>query len=344
MAPAAPRNPKSSAGSPADDTQLPGFDDVQMAAVRIAGKALRTPIIENPTLNELVGGRILIKPECLQRTGSFKFRGAFNRISQLGLEAREGGVVAYSSGNHAQGVAAAAKLKEFPAVIIMPEDTPEIKVSNTAGYGAEVVQYDRASGDRVAIALEIAEKRGAVIVPPYDDANIIAGQGTAGLEFAQDLAARGVSPDALLVPTGGGGLLAGTALAFENLFPQTEIYSVEPRDFDDHLRSLKAGKRRKNKQATGSVCDALLSAQPGEMTFAINQPRATGGLAVSDDEVREAVAYAFRTLKLVLEPGGAVCLAAVLSGKIDCRDRSIAIVLSGGNVDPGLFSEIVNGS
>ncbi len=344
MAPAAPRTPKSSDSSAEMLAALPGFDDVQMAAVRIAGKALRTPIIENPALNELLGGRVLIKPECLQRTGSFKFRGAFNRISQLGLDAREGGVVAYSSGNHAQGVAAAAQLKELPAVIIMPEDTPEIKVSNTAGYGAEVVQYDRASGDRVAIAEELAHKRGAVIVPPYDDANIIAGQGTAGLEFAQDLTARGVSPDALLVPAGGGGLLAGTSLAFEGLFPETDIYSVEPKDFDDHLRSLKSGKRRKNKHATGSVCDALLSAQPGEMTFAINQPRATGGLSVTDDEVRAAVAYAFRTLKLVVEPGGAVCLAAVLAGKIDCRDRSTAIVLSGGNVDPGLFSEIVTAS
>ncbi len=335
MSPAAPSKAKT---PPA----LPGYDDVQMAAVRIAGKALRTPIIDNPALNDLVGGRVLIKPECLQRTGSFKFRGAFNRISQLGLESREGGVVAYSSGNHAQGVAAAAQLKDLPAVIVMPEDTPEIKVSNTAGYGAEVVQYDRGSEDREAIAKDLAKKRGAVIVPPYDDANIIAGQGTAGLEFAQDLTARGVSPDALLVPAGGGGLLAGTSLAFEGMFPETEVYSVEPEDFDDHLRSLKSGKRRKNKQTTGSVCDALLSAQPGKMTFAINQPRATGGLAVSDDEVRLAVAYAFRTLKLVVEPGGAVCLAAILAGKIDCRDRNIAIVLSGGNVDPGLFSEIVN--
>ena len=342
MAPTDPRTPNSSDASADDAPVLPGFNDVQMAAVRIAGKALRTPIVENPALNELVGGRVLIKPECLQRTGSFKFRGAFNRISQLGADAREGGVVAYSSGNHAQGVAAAAKLKELPAVIVMPEDTPEIKVSNTAGYGAEVVQYDRASGDRKAIAQDLADKRGAVIVPPYDDANIIAGQGTAGLEFAQDLGARGVTPDALLVPAGGGGLLAGVSLAFEGLFPKTAIYSVEPRGFDDHARSLKSGKRRKNKHATGSVCDALLAAQPGELTFAINQRRATGGLAVSDEEVRAAVAFAFRTLKLVVEPGGAVCLAAVLAGKIDCRNRETAIVLSGGNVDPGLFSEIVN--
>lgn len=322
---------------------LPDLEAVEMAAVRIAGKALRTPVIESPALNDLVGGRVLIKPECLQRTGSFKFRGALNRISQLGLEAKDGGVVAYSSGNHAQGVAAAAQLKSLPAVIVMPRDTPRIKISNTAGYGAEVVHYERGSEDRKAIATDIAKKRGSIIVPPYDDPNVIAGQGTAGLEFAQDLAARGVAPDVLLVPAGGGGLLAGISLAFNGHFPETDIYSVEPEEFDDHRRSLKSGKRRKNKQTTGSVCDALLAERPGELTFAINKPLASGGLAVSDKEVKAAVIFAFRTLKLVVEPGGAVCLAAVLSGKIDCRDRETAIVLSGGNVDPGLFSEIVTG-
>ncbi len=320
---------------------LPDLESVEMAAVRIAGKALRTPIIESSMLNGLVGGRVLIKPECLQYTGSFKFRGAFNRISQLAVSARKAGVVAYSSGNHAQGVAAAARLRDMPAVIIMPEDTPEIKLSNTAGYGAKIVHYDRAAGDRKAIARDIAGKSGAVIVPPYDDVDVIAGQGTAGLEFAQDLSVRGVAPNALLAPAGGGGLLAGISLAFDAYFPETEIYSVEPEGFDDHRRSLKSCKRSRNKKLTGSLCDALLVERPGKITFAINRSRAAGGLVVSDDEVRMAVAYAFHTLKLVVEPSGAVCLAAVLSGKIDCKDREIAIVLSGGNVDAKLFSQII---
>ncbi len=320
---------------------LPDLQAVERAAERIAGKALRTPLLESAALNAATGGRIFIKPECLQRTGSFKFRGAFNRISQLGEDAREGGVVAYSSGNHAQGVAAAAQLKDLPAVIVMPEDTPRIKVSNTAGYGAEVVHYDRGSEDRKAIAEGLAGERGAVIVPPYDDPNIIAGQGTAGLELAEDLTERGITPEAVLVPAGGGGLLAGVSLAVKGHFPGTDIYSVEPAGFDDHRRSLGSGAREQNAQTTGSVCDALLANQPGELTFAINRPRVSGGFAVTDEEVKAAVAFAFRNLKLVVEPGGAVCLAALLAGKIDCRDRDVAIVISGGNVDPDLFSEIV---
>ncbi|MEM7425231.1 MAG: threonine/serine dehydratase [Pseudomonadota bacterium] len=331
----------STATTALDQASLPNLQSVERAAERIAGKALRTPLLESAALNAVTGGRVFIKPECLQRTGSFKFRGAFNRISQLGEEAREGGVVAYSSGNHAQGVAAAAQLKELPAVIVMPEDTPRIKVSNTAGYGAEVVHYERASEDRKAIAEGLAEERGAVIVPPYDDPNIIAGQGTAGLELAQDLSERGVTPDTLLVPAGGGGLLAGVSLAMKGHFPETEIYSVEPHGFDDHRRSLGSGAREQNAQTTGSLCDSLLAHQPGEMTFAINRARVSGGLAVTDEEVKAAVAFAFRNLKLVVEPGGSVCLAALLAGKIDCRGREIAIVLSGGNVDPDLFSEIV---
>lgn len=320
---------------------LPNAKAVEQAAERIAGKAVRTPLLESAALNAVTGGRVFIKPECLQRTGSFKFRGAFNRISQLDESASEGGVVAYSSGNHAQGVAAAAQLRDLPAVIVMPQDTPKIKVTNTAGYGAEVVHYDRGSEDRKAIAEGLAEERGAVIVPPYDDPNVIAGQGTAGLELSKDLADRGITPDAVLVPAGGGGLLAGVSLATKSVFPNTKIYSVEPQDFDDHKRSLDTGKRERNDKTTGSLCDALLAHQPGELTFAINNPLVAGGLAVSDDEVKAAVAYAFRTLKLVVEPGGAVCLAALLAGKIDCRDRDIAIILSGGNVDPGLFSEIL---
>lgn len=323
-------------------TSLPIFDDVKMAAIRIAGKAVRTPTIESAALNERVDGRVLIKLECLQRTGSFKFRGAYNRISQLGIDAKAGGVVAFSSGNHAQGVAAAAQINGLPALIVMPEDTPQIKVQNTQSYGADVVFYDRASEDREAIAKKIATQRSAVIVPPFDDPHIIAGQGTTGLELAHDLSARGISPDALLVPASGGGLLAGISLAFSELLPSTALYSVEPEGFDDLKRSLKSGKRQKNKQTTGSICDALLTQQPGVLTFGINHELVTAGITVSDDEVRDAMRYAFNTLKLVIEPGGAVPLAAVLSGKIDCCGQTTAIVLSGGNVDASLYAEILS--
>lgn len=321
--------------------ELPTFEDVKSAAIQIMGKAVRTPMLESTALNSHVGGRILIKPECLQNTGSFKFRGAYNRISRLGLEAKKGGVVAYSSGNHAQGVAAAAQLRGLPAVIVMPEDTPAIKVANTRNYGAEVVFYDRQTQDREAIGRAIANERGAVLVPPYDDPHIIAGQGTAGFELAQDIAARGIKPDALLTSASGGGLLAGIALAFSALLPDTKLYSVEPEGFDDHMRSFAAGERQENQQRSGSICDSLLSEKPGELTFAISRPLVSGGLAVSDEEVRAAVHYAFETLKLVVEPGGAVALAAILSGKIDCAERTTAIVLSGGNVDGSLFAEIV---
>ncbi|MGI9373606.1 MAG: pyridoxal-phosphate dependent enzyme, partial [Hyphomicrobiales bacterium] len=321
--------------------QLPTFEDVKKAAVRIAGKAFRTPILESAALNERVGGRILIKPECLQRTGSFKFRGAYNRISQIRTGA-EGGVVAFSSGNHAQGVAAAAQLKGIPAVIVMPEDTPEIKVRNTKSYGAEVVFYDRSTQNRKAIAQQIADERDAILVPPFDDAEIIAGQGTAGLELVHDLAARGIKADAMLVCTGGGGLLGGFCLTFSELSPETQVFAVEPEDFDDHCRSFAAGQRLKNEFATGSICDALLAPRPGNLTYAINRGRVAGGLTVSDDEVREAMRFAFETLKLVVEPGGAVALAAVLAGKIECKDKAIGVILSGGNVDASLFAGTIS--
>ncbi|MGI9481902.1 MAG: threonine ammonia-lyase [Hyphomicrobiales bacterium] len=323
--------------------EVPTFEDVKSAAIQIMGKAVRTPMLESAALNAHTGGRVLIKPECLQRTGSFKFRGAYNRISRLGREAREGGVVAYSSGNHAQGVAAAAQLRGLPAMIVMPEDTPSIKVNNTRNYGAEVVFYDRQNEDREAIGQAIANERGAVLVPPYDDPFIIAGQGTAGFELAQDIAARGIKPESLLASASGGGLLAGISLAFSALLPETKLYSMEPEGFDDHKRSFASGVREKNELRGGSICDSLLSERPGELTFAITQKRVTGGLSVSEDEVRAAVRYAFETLKLVVEPGGAVALAAVLARKIECADRTTAIVLSGGNVDGGLFAEIVGG-
>lgn len=323
----------------AQDQSLPDFDEVKAASARLYGYAVSTAVIEAPLLNEKAGGRVLIKPECLQRTGSFKFRGAWNCISQLKEDEWPGGVVAYSSGNHAQGVAAAAQIRGYPAVIVMPADTPQIKKDNTRRLGAEIVEYDRASEAREVIAAELAAERGAALVPPFDHPHIIAGQGTAALELIKELEGRGDRLDQLIVPAGGGGLLAGTMLSATALSPETQVYCAEPAGFDDHARSLSSGAREINNGATGSICDALLSPQPGQLTFAINGPRLAGGLVVSDDEVRDAMRFAFTHLKLVVEPGGSVALAAILSGKIDTADKLTGIILSGGNVDPGLFGE-----
>jgi threonine dehydratase len=319
----------------------PAFSDIEEAAGRLLGFAVRTPVIESPRLNELTGGRILIKAECLQRTGSFKFRGAWNAISRLDARAARGGVVAYSSGNHAQGVAAAAQLKGLAALIVMPADTPAIKQANTRRYGAEIVTYDRASESREAIAARIAAERGAVIVPPFEDANIIAGQGTAGLEFAEQAAQMQLALDDVLVPCSGGGLAAGIALAMEAKSPLSRVHTVEPEGFDDHARSLKSGVREANAQMSGSICDALLSPMPGEMTFAINKPRLGEGFAVSDAEACKAMRFAFEELKLVIEPGGAVALAAVLTRRIETRGRNVGVIASGGNVDAAVFAGII---
>lgn len=322
-------------------TKIPSIDDVIAAQERLKGKAVMTPLIESPALNALSGGRIFIKAECLQRTGSFKFRGAWNCISRLTGDKAKGGVVAYSSGNHAQGVAAAAQMMKLPALIVMPSDTPQIKIANTRGYGAEIVTYDRATESREAIAKKIADERQAVIVPPFEHPEIIAGQGTAGLEIIAEADERGVKLDAVLMAASGGGLAAGNALAFSAKSPATKIHTVEPEGFDDHARSLQSGKREKNANVAGSICDALLSPQPGELTFAVNQPRLSAGLVVSEAEVKRAMVFAFEHLKLVIEPGGAVGLAAVLSGKLPTEGRAIAVIASGGNVDPGFFADVL---
>lgn len=321
--------------------ELPKFSDVEAAAKRIAHEAVVTPLIENAKLNALVGGRVFIKAECLQRTGSFKFRGAWNCISKLDPHKNKGGVVAYSSGNHAQGVAAAAQLRGVSALIVMPEDTPEIKKANTKAYGAEVVTYDRATESREEIANHYVAKRNAVLVPPFEHPDIIAGQGTCGLEIFNELHARGVGLDDMLVNCSGGGLTAGIALAFSEKSSKTKVHSVEPEGFDDYARSLRSGVREMNARATGSICDALLTQQPGEMTFAMNKTRLAEGYVVSEAEVRRAMRFAFETLKLVVEPGGTVGLAAVLSGKINAKGKNIAIILSGGNVDAGLFADVL---
>jgi threonine dehydratase len=321
----------------------PTIQDVESARQRLAGQAVLTPLLESPALNRIAGRRVLVKAECLQRTGSFKFRGAWNAISQLDSKKAKGGVVAYSSGNHAQGVAAAAQIKALPALIVMPADTPEIKQANTRSYGADIVTYDRATESREEIAARIAGERGAVIIPPFEHPHVIAGQGTVGLELAEQAAAMGVKLGAVLIPASGGGLAAGIALAMKDRSPATRIFTVEPEGFDDHARSFASGQRQRNAKAAGSICDALLSPEPGELTFSINKTLLTGGLVVSEAEAMRAMAAAFDHLKIVLEPGGAVALAAVLSGKAPRNGDAAGIIASGGNVDRKLFAEALAG-
>ncbi|MFZ0422307.1 MAG: threonine/serine dehydratase [Xanthobacteraceae bacterium] len=320
---------------------LPTAADVDDAARRLAGVALHTPLLTSAALDALTGGRTFLKAETLQRTGSFKFRGAYNKLASIPLDQRGGGVVAFSSGNHAQGVAAAARLLGMRCVIVMPRDAPRAKRERTAALGAEVVLYDRARDDREAIAGDIARQRGAVLVPPYDDALIIAGQGTAGREIVDDLALLGLLPDVIVVTASGGGLAAGIALAVKSRVPSAALFTAEPQGFDDHARSFRSGRREENAALTGTICDALMARMPGKMTFAINQSLVGAGLVVSDDEVAAAVAFAFAELKLVVEPGGAVALAALMHGKVDVKDKVGVAVLSGGNVDPELFSRLV---
>ena len=320
---------------------LPVFEDVLAAAQRLEGMAVKTPVLESLWLNDVAGGRVFIKPECLQRTGSFKFRGAWNFISQLDPDKHSGGVVAYSSGNHAQGVAAAAAIKGLPALIIMPSDAPAIKIANTKAYGAEVLTYDRASEDREEVAQAQLAARNAILVPPFEHKFIVAGQGTTGLELINWSKDNDVVFDQILVPTGGGGLVGGCGLVFKHYLPKSEVFSVEPLDFDDYRRSIKAGEIVSNPTTTGSICDALMSPSAGELTFTVNRSQLSPGLAVSDDEVREAMRFAFERLKLVVEPGGAVALAAILTGKADCRDKNTAIVLSGGNVDAQMYATVL---
>src|SRR5262245_7525236 len=308
--------------------------DIDAAAKVIAPYAVRTPLLSSPALNARVGANVFLKPELLQRTGSFKFRGAFNKLSSIPQDKRSGGVVAFSSGNHAQGVAAAAKILNMQATIVMPSDAPLSKRERTKAYGAEVVLYDRDREDREAIARGIAEKRGATLVKPYDDPFVIAGQGTAGREIADDMAALGIAPDIVVAPASGGGLIAGVATAVKARYPQAQLIVAEPEAYDDHGRSLAAGHREPHAPAGRTICDALMALIPGEITFAINSKLLSRGVTASDQEVGAAVAFAFRELKLVVEPGGAVGLAALLAGRLDAAGKNVVIVLSGGNVDP----------
>lgn len=314
--------------------------DVESAAARLADVAVRTPLIESDVLNAKTGGRVFVKPECLQRTGSFKIRGAYNLMSRLTPEQSARGVVAFSSGNHAQGVARAGRLLGIRSTIVMPEDAPRAKLERTREAGGEIITYDRYSGDREAIARAIAAERGAALVPSYDHEHIIAGQGTVGLEIAEQLTEAGLIPDQVLICCGGGGLCAGSALALKDRFPSVQIHTVEPEGFDDTARSLRSGRREAVRSDARSICDALQASTPGKMTFEINRRLVDSGLVVSDSDAGEAMRFAFRQFKLVIEPGGAVALGALLAGKIETADRISVAVLSGGNVDPDLFDRI----
>ena len=321
----------------------PNAADIVAAQKRLLGVAVRTPLINAPVLDALLGARVFLKAEILQRTGSFKFRGAYNRISSIAAEKRAAGVVAYSSGNHAQGVAAAAKLLGMPATIVMPSDAPKAKLARTRALGAEVVTYDRNTEDRAAIAEKIVRERGATLVPPYDDPFIIAGQGTIGAEIVEDLERLGLKPEIVVIGASGGGLAAGTSLGVKARVPEATFYTVEPEDFDDTRRSFVSGNREHNERLSGSICDALMSNTPGELTFPITRELIGQGLAVTDAEVGRAVRYAFEELKLVVEPGGAIGLAALLANKLDIKGKVVVGVLSGGNVDVEMFAKLIAG-
>ncbi len=321
------------------------FADIEAAAARLAGHAVETPLLESPALNERLGLRVLVKAETLQRVGAFKFRGAYNRLSQIAPADRRRGVVAFSSGNHAQGVALAARLLDMPAVIVMPADAPSVKVEATRGYGAEVVFFDRLTESREAIAARLAAERGAVIVPAFDDPDIIAGQGTAGLEMVRQARALGAEMDLVIGPIGGGGLMAGVALAIQTLSPRTLAVGVEPDLYDDARRSLASGRRETLAPTVRTLCDSLESPSTGELTFPVLRDRLSAIATVSDPEVAEAMRCAFSTLKLVVEPGGSVGLAALLAGKVGqaAPGACVGLVLSGGNVDPVLFTRVLAG-
>lgn len=321
----------------------PSIEDLKLAEQQLHKVAIRTPLLTSNILSERLCANILLKPENLQRTGSFKFRGAYNALSQLSQTQRSNGVVATSSGNHAQGVAEAARLLDISATIIMPSDAPVVKIERTRASGAKVILYNRTNEDRDQIANTLTEQSGASFVHPYNNKQVIAGQGTVGLEITQDMTAQNMTVDVVLVCTGGGGLTAGVALAVKHAFPAAKVFTCEPEGFDDYARSLKSGALEKNATASGSICDAILTPTPGEIGWQLNKELVSGGLAVSDLEALQAVRFGFDNHRLVLEPGGAVALAALQSGKLEAQigslsDLNIVVILSGGNVDQDVLS------
>lgn len=312
---------------------------IEAAAERLKGHVRETPILSSPFLDTLAGRRIWVKPECLQHTGSFKFRGAWSAISALDEGIRQRGVIAYSSGNHAQGVAMAASKHGIASVIVMPSDAPQLKIDNTRALGGEVVLYDRANEKREEIGEAIAAERGLTLIRPYDEPQVIAGQGTTGLEIARQAAEIGVSQSDVLICCGGGGLTSGIALAMEKHAPNLRARPCEPEGFDDVKRSLASGRIQNNNAASGNICDAILTPQPGDITFPILHRLCGPGLSVTEDEALQAMAYAFLRLKIVLEPGGAVALAAALFRGDEIEGDDVIVVTSGGNVDPGIFAK-----
>lgn len=309
---------------------IPTIEDVKAAALRIEGIIVRTPLLRNDALDEATGAKVFVKAECLQRGGAFKMRGAANAIAALAPEVRVRGVIAFSSGNHAIAVSTAAKLFGIEATIVMPSDAPKIKLETTRGLGAIVVTYDRVRESREEIGAKLAAEKGASLIKPFDDPFIVAGQGTCGLEIAAE-----ITPDIALVPASGGGLCAGVALAL----PRTQIFAVEPTQHDDIARTLRAGSIQRNAPGIRSICDGLLTEQMGEIPFAIARERFAGAVGVSDDAVRRAMKFAFRHLKVVLEPSGAASLAAALEGGLGLKGKTVAIVASGGNVDVETFAQ-----
>ena len=320
---------------------VPTIELVRAARMRLGSLALRTPLLAHPALDAATGGTVLLKAESLQRVGAFKFRGAYNKIAQVDRATFPGGVVACSSGNHAQGVAAAATMADLAALIVMPSDAPALKIARTRGFGAEVHLYDRVREDRDAIATELAARRRAAMVHPFDDVDVICGQGTVGLELMEQAAVLGCLPDAVLVPCSGGGLASGITLAVKAARPQCEMWAVEPDGFDDLARSLESGRHERNARLSGSICDALLSPSPGRITFEVLRRGLAGAVTATDAQVRTAIRFAYHELKLVLEPGGAIALAALLAGRVPAAGRVVACILSGGNIDPALFAQIV---
>ena len=315
---------------------------IEAARQRIGTEAIRTPLLSSPFLDEIAGRRIFVKAECLQRTGSFKFRGGWSAVSALEPDVRKRGVIAFSSGNHAQGVALAAALHGVPSVIIMPQDAPAIKIENTKAYGAEVVLFDRANDDRDAIGAKLSQERGLTLIRPFDEPLVIAGQGTVGLEIAEQGQELGITAADVLVPCGGGGLTSGVALALQAKAPDYTVRTCEPEKFDDVARSLASGKIERNEALAGSICDAIITPQPGNITFPIMMSRCGKGIVVSEDEALRAMVLAFLRLKVVVEPGGAVALAAALFHGEEFETDTIIAIASGGNVDPGVMASALS--
>jgi len=321
--------------------KIPQYSDVEAAANTIAEEAVITPLLKSNVLNEVTGANVFIKPENLQRTGSFKFRGAYNAIASLSKDEREQGILASSSGNHAQGIASTAKLFGCSSMILMPADAPKIKIERTKSHGAEVVFYDRASEDRDAVVTRLQEETGRVLIHPYNNFHVIAGQGSVGKEIAETLQEQNVALDRILVCTGGGGLTAGVALAINHHFPKAKVHPVEPEGFDDYKRSLEADEIKSNTQTFGSCCDAIITPSPGVIGFEINRKLLADGIVISDDEALRAVRFAYEELKLVVEPGGAAALAGLLQAGKKWQGENIAIIISGGNIDSTVFNAVL---